>query len=106
MSGTLLQGRLLRFPKFSFHKIATTNAASNPFVGSWTGEGVTVTVRGNLTWSASAQGYSNSGSYSPIDNAAIVYDSKKELFGYATITTSGQMKTFTDDGGDITFTKR
>jgi len=89
--------------------VAATSADSNPFVGSWTGGGVSVTARSNLTWSASAQGYNESGSYSPVkngsDNVAIVYDSKKNLFGYAWMNGS-QMRTITNDGGNITFTKK
>jgi len=86
--------------------VAATDAGSNPFVGSWTGDGVSVTVRSNLTWSASVPGeYSGSGSYSPTDDAAIVYDSDKQLFGYAWMDGS-QMKTITYDGGNITFTKK
>jgi len=86
--------------------VATTNASSNPFVGSWSGDGVSVTVRSNLTWSASVPGqYSGSGSYSPLDNAAIVYDSKKNLFGYAWMD-DGNMETITADGGEITFRKK
>jgi len=77
----------------------------NPFVGSWTGEGVSVSVSKNLTWSASAQGYKNSGSYANIEDSAIIYDSKGKFFGYAYIV-FGAMETMTFDGGYITFTKK
>jgi len=78
---------------------------TNPFPGSWTGEGVSVSVSKNLTWSASAQGYKNNGSYANIEDSAIIYDSKGKFFGYANMV-AGKMETLTYDGGDITFTKK
>jgi len=82
----------------------TSGVDGNPFVGNWSGEGVTVKVSKNLTWSATAPKYKNSGKYAYIENDAIVYDSKGEFFGYARIV-SGIMRTLTYDGGYIDFIK-
>jgi len=83
----------------------TTGGADNPFVGTWKGDGVTVIVSKNLTWSATVPGqYNGSGSYAYIGTDAFVYDSAGKLFGYAWMS-SGKMETNTKDGGKITFTK-
>jgi len=84
----------------------TGGVEGNPFVGTWTASyGGTVKVSGNFTWSYSETGYSNSGSYAPIENTAIIYDSQKEFFGFARVT-GNEMETLTEDGGYIQFTKK
>jgi len=82
-----------------------TTSTSNPFVGSWSEEYVSVSVSSNLTWVASAPGYFGSGSYAPIDNVTIIYDARGSFFGYARITTNNQMEADTFDGYYL-FTRR
>jgi len=86
-------------------KDTTGGIENNPFPGTWADSIGTVKVKSNLTWSYSQSGYSNSGSYAPIENTAVIYDSKKDFFGFAKVS-GNTMETLTRDGGYIPFTKK
>jgi len=69
----------------------TGGIGTNNFLGNWTRTTNTyvevVVVNNNLTWTCTSNtGYNSSGTYSYINNQAIVYNSKGELIGYASVS--------------------